>query len=333
MVSGSWSLLLGSSGDIPHADLAAFCCVLIYCLTICLGIWQRLLLGLRKNPLIILLQGMTSPLALLIVWLLLTSQDEALKSFLALGSFIATALVAIAGFVTAAIMTRPILGRAVRRLWRPRRYPGARVMDVGLPMLAQMLTNPISVAVPRYVLAILSTPVAVAQYALAGQVFFAVQALIAAAGVALWPQFARARSAGKIKRGPYLLSLLFGTSVAFVTIVLLYVGPQLFGFISDGQLAIGNDLIIGFGIMMAMQALLYPLGMFIMDKPGIRFQVIPSLLMAVSTVVLTLALVPSWGVLGPVTANALSVLVFQVIPYSIYIRRNRARLYGLTADE
>jgi O-antigen/teichoic acid export membrane protein len=117
--------------------------------------------------------------------------------------------------------------------------------------------------------------------------------------------------------------------IVTATAVILAIGPWLFGIISDGELEITPDIILAFGLMITLQAVLYPLGMFMMDRPGIRFQVAPSLLMAASTVALTYVLVPVFGVNGPLLANAASVMVFQIIPYTVYILRNRDRLYGV----
>lgn len=333
LATGGWSLVLGSTANIPHADLAVFVCVTLYALTICLGAWQRVLLGLRRNPTVILLQGLTSPLALLIVWLLLATDNTDLHSFLALGSFGASLIVAATGFVVATLSIGRILPGALVHVFSVRRHPGARVMDVGWPMLAQMLTNPLSVAVPRFLLAQLATHVAVAQYALAGQVFFALQSLIAAAGATLWPQFARARSNGTLRHGPAWASAAFGGFIALFTVGILVIGPWLFGFISDGELEVPPELILWFGAMMTAIAVLYPLGMFIMDKPGIRFQVVPSLAMAVSTIVLTVILTPSTGAIGPLIANTISVIVCQIVPYAMYIWRHRERLFRPAAEE
>lgn len=328
LLTGGWTVVLGSAADVPLAGLAAFACVSLFTLTICLGIWQRVLLGLGRNPVVILLQGLISPLALLVVWILLTSEVEQLTSFVALGSFLATLTVAVLGTIVAIRLTGPLIPGAFRVLLSPRRHPGVKVMDVGWPMMAQLLASPLSMALPRFILAQLATGVAVAQYGVAGQVFFALQALVAAAGVTLWPHFARARAGGPVRRGPFLISALFGAMIAVATVVILLTGPWLFGIITDGELTIGPDLIIAFGAMITVQAVLYPLGMFMMDGPGIRFQVAPSLLMAASTVALTYALVPALGVLGPLVANAVSVIAIQVLPYTLYIRRHRDRLYG-----
>lgn len=64
-----------------------------------------------------------------------------------------------------------------------------------------------------------------------------------------------------------------------------------------------------------------------MDTPGIRFQLIPTLTMAVGALVAAIAVTPHLGVTGPILSNAAAVLVAQVIPFSIYIHRNRKRLW------
>ncbi|GAA2091252.1 hypothetical protein GCM10009840_33090 [Pseudolysinimonas kribbensis] len=328
-VTGGWHLVLGSAAAVPGAETAAFVCVLIFCVSISMGVWQRILLGLGRNPIVILLQGMISPLSLLIVWLLLDAGTSSVRAFLALGTFLATLVVALCGVVVADRFSNPLLRTAARRvLWR-RRYPGARVMDVGWPMFAQLLAAPLSLALPRYILAQTASHQELAQYALAGQVFFAVQALIGAAGVTLWPAFARARAAGGVTRGgPFLLSGLFAVAAAAVTAIMVVIGPWFFSIVSKDEVTVGIPIVLAFGAMTVVQAALYPLGMFIMDKPGIRFQVAPALLAAASTVVLSVFAAPAWGVVGPLLSNAVSVLIIQVIPFAVYIRRNRVRLYG-----
>lgn len=333
LVTGGWRLVLGAAYLGPDSGWAAWLCALVYCCTASLGIWQRTLLGLGKNPTIILLQGIISPLSLLIVWLLLATGDPQLQSFLALGTFLATFAVAAFGILIADRHTAPLLREVARRVFRPRQFPGVQVMHVGWPMLIQLLSTPLSIALPRYIMAQSVGPVELAQYALAGQVFFALQALVSAAGVSLWPSFARARASQQRVRGPHLLSLIFGLAGAAATAVVIVIGPWFFGIVSDHTVTVPTSLIIVFGTMITMQAIVYPLGMFIMDPPGIRFQVIPALLMTVSTVGLSALSTPRIGVLGPLLANAVSVCVFQVIPYLIYIHRNRDRLYGTSQTQ
>nr|WP_157797347.1 hypothetical protein [Microbacterium barkeri] len=85
--------------------------------------------------------------------------------------------------------------------------------------------------------------------------------------------------------------------------------------------------------MIMLTAAVYPLGMFIMDKPGIRFQVIPTLAMAAVSIVLSLVLTRVLGIVGPLLGVAFALVVCQVIPYAIYIHRHRERLLAPERSE
>ncbi|WP_435749125.1 lipopolysaccharide biosynthesis protein [Microbacterium sp. PMB16] len=326
VATGTWELVFGDAGGRPGASLAAFYCVTIFCLQIPLGIWARIMLGQRRNHVVILLQGLISPLTLAGVWLILTLGGDNLHSFVAIASFAASFLVSLLGVLITARTTSPLIPAAARMVLRPRRFPGVRVMDVGWPMLAQMVTYPIAVGSQRYVIAQLGGPSDVAEYGVAGQVFFALNGLVMAGGLALWPHFARSRHKGDLRGGPFLLSALFAVAVAGATFVVWVVGPWLFGFITQGELTVRPSTIFAFGLMIMMTAAVYPLGMFIMDKPGIRFQVIPTLSMAAVGITLSFVLTPLLGIVGPLVGVAFALLVCQLIPFSIYIIRNRGRL-------
>ena len=326
LVTGGWRALFGDAGQIPGAPLAAFLCITLFSLSITLGVWFRILLGQRRNHLVILVQGLISPVTMAGVWLMLTFGGRAFDSYLAIASYGASLLTAIIGFLLVTRSTAPLIPDALRVLLRWRSVPGVRVMDVGWPMLAQMVTYPIAVGSQRYVLAQYGTPTDVAEYGVAGQVFFALNGLVMAAGVALWPQFARRRHRGELKRGPYLLSLLFGGAVAAATVFVWLIGPWLFEFITRGELEVRTSTILAFGCMIMLTAAVYPLGMFIMDKPGIRFQVIPTLAMAAVSIVLSIVLTPILGIVGPLLGVAFALTTCQVIPYVVYIHRHRERL-------
>lgn len=328
-----WPMILGEAGEVKGASLAAFVCVTIFCLGLPLNIWQRVLLGFGRNHIIILVQGAQAPIGLLIVWALLTSRNSAVDGFLSIGAFVAALIVGVVGFWLSRRIADPMLREATRRVPRPRRYVGRRVMDVGWPMLAQLVGTPLSMTLQRFLLAQFVGVSLLAEYAAVGQVFFAMQGLVGAAGLALWPTFTKARHHGLLRRGPFALSAAFAGCVVAATGLVLVVSPWLFGFISNDTIAVHPATIVAFGLMVACQGALFPLGMFIMDKPGIRFQVVPVLLMAFSSIVLTLVLTPSLGVNGPLIANAVSVVLFQIIPFTLYIRRHRDRLWSQPLDD
>jgi len=328
LVTGGWRALFGDAGAIPGAALAAFICVTLFSLSITLGVWFRILLGQRRNHIVILVQGMISPVTLGGVWLMLTFGGRDFDSYLAIASYGASLFSAIVGFALVTRSTAPLIPDALRMLLRFRSVRGVRVMDVGWPMLAQMVTYPIAVGSQRYVLAQFGTPTDVAEYGVAGQVFFALNGLVMAAGVALWPQFARLRHKGELRRGPFLLSLIFAGAIAAATFLVWWVSPWLFGFITQGEFEVRTLTIFAFGCMIMLTAAVYPLGMFIMDKPGIRFQVVPTLAMATVSIILSLVLTPILGIVGPLIGVSFALIVCQIIPYSIYIHRHRERLLG-----
>lgn len=333
LVTGGWRALFGDAGAIPGAAFAAFLCVTLFSLSITLGVWFRILLGQRRNHIVILVQGMISPVTLGGVWLMLTFGGRDFDSYLAIASYGASLFSAIVGFALVTRSTAPLIPDALRMLLRFRSVRGVQVMDVGWPMLAQMVTYPIAVGSQRYVLAQFGTPTDVAEYGVAGQVFFALNGLVMAAGVALWPQFARLRHKGELRRGPFLLSLIFAGAIAAATFLVWWVSPWLFGFITQGELEVRTLTIFAFGCMIMLTAAVYPLGMFIMDKPGIRFQVVPTLAMATVSIILSLVLTPLLGIVGPLIGVSFALIVCQIIPYSIYIHRHRERLLGTAGEE
>lgn len=327
-LTGLWPVILGTAGSIPGADLAAFMSMTIFCLGIPFGIWQRVLLGLHKNHWIILIQAAQGPLNLLLVWLLVSFAPPSAGTFLALTSMVSGIVIAGVGFGFAFGALTPMLGRAVRDVPRFRRVPGVRVMHVGWPMLVQLVSAPLSVALLRYILAQSGTTHDVAEYGAVGQVFFAINGVVAAGGLALWPLFTRARARGTLTRGPYAIAALFAAGAAVICLLVWAVSPWLFGFITNGTIEVASTTVLAFGLMVVCQAALYPLGMFLMDEAGIRFQMIPVALMTLSTITLALLITPSLGAPGPVLANAVSVLVFQVVPFAFYIAKHRERLMG-----
>lgn len=330
-LTGAWKPILGEAGGIAGADLAAFVSLTVFCLGIPLGIWQRVLLGLHKNHWIILIQAAQGPLNLVFVWLLVSFAPPSAGTFLALSSMVSGFVIAAIGFGFALTALSPLLGRAVRDIPRLRSVRGVRVMHVGWPMLVQLVSAPLSVALLRYILAQSGTTHDVAEYGAVGQVFFAINGVVAAGGLALWPLFTRSRSRGTLSRGPYAIAGVFAVGAAAICAVVWAVSPWLFAFITDGTLDVSGSTVLAFGLMVVCQAALYPLGMFLMDEAGIRFQMIPVALMTISTIVMAPLITPILGAAGPVLANAGSVLVFQIVPFVIYIMRHRERLMGSPA--
>jgi Na+-driven multidrug efflux pump len=91
-------------------------------------------------------------------------------------------------------------------------------------------------------------------------------------------------------------------------------------------------MIIGFVAFVTAQAAKYPLGMYMTDLPGLRFQVLPILILVPLNLGLSWLLIAPLGAAGPIVGSAIAVTVCQVVPNFWYVRRDidrRRRSVGL----
>jgi hypothetical protein len=82
---------------------------------------------------------------------------------------------------------------------------------------------------------------------------------------------------------------------------------------------------IGFVVFVTLQAAKYPAGMYMTDKRGLTFQVIPILIMVPLNLGISWWLVGVVGAAGPILGSAIGVLACQVIPNLWYVRRDLAK--------
>ncbi len=319
---GWWPTILGA-GLMPGGDVVATLCLALFGLSLPLGVGSRILVGLRRTATQTVLQGLVSPLFLAGV-LALTVLGSAGGEYVALASYVAASLVSAVVLAVAARLVAPQVGRAVRDVPRVRSVPGVAVAATAVPMLVQSVAMPVAMQTDRLFLSHLSTPRALAEYTFAGQMFGLVMQVVLSAGLSLWPYFTRAR-AQATSLSPFRLSAGFGAAAAVALVGLVLVLPVLEAVVTDGALHLGSLVVVGWCAFVLVQAVLYPLGMYMTDEAGLRFQVVPVLAMCVSNVALTWVLVERLGAAGPVLASALAVLVCQVLPGAWYVRRDLAR--------
>ena len=319
---GWWPLLLGD-GLLPDGgSLAAAACLAIFGLVLPLTVGQRILVGLRKTSAQVASQAVIAPFMLLCIAVLIAFSVPA-GTYIAVLSYIASGLVSIICLGIAARALAPQLRRAVReipRLWSVRSVPA---LGLAWPMLVQMLTLPLAMQTGRVLLSHLSTSYELARYNLASQLFGIVLQTIAAAGIALWPIYARARSTRSVQSplAPTLWFLLGGLTLGGV---LALVSPWVAAFVSDGQIVLDPLLLVMFVVFVGLQAAKYPFGMYMTDRSGLRFQVIPVILMVPISLGLSWWLIPLWGAAGAVAGASAAVLICQIFPNLWYVRRDLA---------
>jgi hypothetical protein len=108
-------------------------------------------------------------------------------------------------------------------------------------------------------------------------------------------------------------------------LALVAVSPWVVGFVSKGAISLDAWLLGGFVLFVVVQAAKYPIGMYMTDPAGLRFQVVPTFAMVVLNVALSWWLVQVIGAAGTIISSAVTVGLVQVVPNVWYVRRDLAR--------
>ncbi|UOW00790.1 oligosaccharide flippase family protein [Agrococcus sp. SCSIO52902] len=315
----AWPAILGP-GLMSGGGWVAAACMAIFGLTLPLTIGARLLVGLGRNTTQIFTQALTAPLILVLIGgcaLLGVPAGQQLAVF----AYMASAAVASTSLVVAARIVSPQLGAAAREVPHLRQAPSVPVMHLALPMLVQMLALPATMHTARILISHLDGAEELADYNLASQLFGIALQTIAAAGLALWPIFARARAADRVD-SPRSVALWFLGGGLVLGGGVAVLAPWLVELVSAGKLTLDPLLLAAFVLFVAAQAAKYPLGMYMTDARGLRFQVVPTLMIIPIGLGMSLWLIPVLGAAGSVIAVTAAVVVCQVLPNVSYVARD-----------
>lgn len=320
---GWWQAILGDSLLPGTGPISAALCMLLWAFGMPVGIGQRLLAGLGKNHVTIAISGLQSPLVLLVLLVMLSIGGET-GSFIPVVSYAAALVIAIICLVIAARMISPTLTTAIKQIpWRSK-FPGAKILDQAGPMTVIMIALPIAMQTDRIVLSHAAPPAELAQYNLASQMYNPIFALVSAAGFTLWPRFAAARAKNK-DESPMHLSMVFGAIGLALALGVSILSPLLARFASGGEIQLSLLIVVSFSILMTVQALQYPMGMYLTDKHGLRFQAVMVCLLLPINLVVSWVLAGKLGAAGPVIGSMLTIFVFQVLANVLYIRFRRTK--------
>ena len=320
---GWWPAILGSGLTPGSGSIAAFLCLAVFGITLPLTVGQRILVGLDKTTLQTATQFVVAPFMFLSIAVLIMLSVPA-DSYLAVISYVAAGLVSVICLILAARSLHPQVGAAFRAVPHVRREPNVAAFGLAWPMLAQMLALPIAMQTDRLLLSHLTHGTELAQYNLATQLYGMILQTIAAAGVAFWPVYARARSASRIE-SPFRPTLVFTAGGVVAGLLLTAVLPWITHFVSGGRLTLDGWLIGGYIAFVAVQAAKYPIGMYMTDQRGLTFQVLPIVIMVPINLGLSWWLTLTIGAGGPIIGSAVAVALCQVLPNLWYVRRDLAR--------
>lgn len=316
---GLWPALLGSGLSARSGFLAALCCLLLIALAMPLGIGQRMLAGLGKNHLSIVINGLQTPVVLGLLSLFLWWRVP-VGGGLAVLPYAVTMGLAGGCFAVAARKASPAVAIALRRVPRLRTERGNPVFSVAWPMLLQMIALPLAMQSDRIVLSHRAGTGVLAEYNLAAQMFTPIWAVISAAGVTLWPIYARGRAQGS-SNSPLPVAGYFGAGAAVAAIAIAVASPFLAALASGGDITLHLSLVLSFVVLMTFQGIKYPLGMYMTDAAGLRFQALMIVLMLPVNLGLSWYLAGLMGAAGPVIGSVIGVALFQVLANYLYVAR------------
>lgn len=316
---GLWPTLLGE-GLTEGGSRAALICLVIFGLALPLTVAQRILVGLGRTSTQVVTQAVIAPFIFVSVSLIAVFSLP-WGDYLSVLYYLGAALASVICLFLAARALHPQIGRAIRDIPRVRRAPGVRALNLAWPMLVQMVALPIAMQTDRLLLSHLSTSRELASYNLSAQLFGLVLQAIAAGGVALWPIYASAR-ASRTVRSPFRPMMLFVAAGLVLAGLLAALSSWVAQFVSDGKIELDRWLVGGFVAFVVFQAAKYPLAMYLTDERGLRFQVLPILIMLPLNIGISWWLTGVVGAAGPIIGSAISVLICQVIPNYVYVRRD-----------
>jgi O-antigen/teichoic acid export membrane protein len=322
MVAGLWPAILGN-GLMAGGELIATLCIVVFALSLPLGLGSRILVGSGRNSLQIVILGLVSPMFVMSL-VVLVAIGESNGSEIALISYVATSITGLICIVVAGRLIQPALGKALWRVPRIRQYPSITIFDTAGPALAISMATPIAMQTDRLFLSHMSDRIELATYNFASQIFGLVLQAIIAAGLTLWPFFARARSRGKVE-SPFPIAAGFLGAALAMGAALVLAMPLFETWVAKDLLQVGGWLMVGYVALIAVQSVHYPIGMYMTSPAGLKFQVIPVFAMVASNVLLTWLLVQRLGAAGPVIASAIALFVCQVIPAAWWVRRDMKR--------
>ena len=318
-LAGWWPALLGG-GLMDGGGRTATVCLLIYAAALPLGIGQRVVVGLGRNATQVLAQGLVSPaLTTMLLAAVLARLDAGNE--VPIMSYAANTIVSVVCLAVTWRVTGPLLRDVVRGVPRRREVPGIRVIDTAGPQLAQSLVMPIAYGTDRLLLSHLAGVGQLAEYNLGAQLFGLVTQTVVVAGVAMWPQFARARAAGRVE-SPFRASLVMGGLGAVAALALWATTPWLVPLVSGSAITLTTSLILAYVAGIAVESAKQPLGMYMTDPAGLRFQVVPVMTMVAVNLAASWVLIAPLGAAGPVLGSAVAGLVCQVLPYAWWVRRD-----------
>lgn len=193
-------------------------------------------------------------------------------------------------------------------------------------MVVVMVGLPLGLQTGRLFIAHTQSAEELSSFALAAQLYTLAWGVMVAAGNALWTQFARKREDTAATFTSWrLMVLLFGGLAIIGGTALTFLGPPLASWVSGGRIQIDTAQMAAFSVLILMQALHLPAGVMLTMPHELRWQAGCTTVLAIVSLSGSFLLAPLMGGIGVSLSAAAGVLVGQLIPDLMWMRRHLAR--------
>jgi O-antigen/teichoic acid export membrane protein len=316
MALDGWAVLIGfASGPQDRWAITVAACV--FALTIPAGLGGRILIGIDRNQLAVLV-GMTCPAWALGVTLVLYMIGAAgiwyavsALGGLLLGQAVGTVL---------ALRLSGLGWSAFGRVTRPR--TGSKLLAGSMWLFVVGVGLPVGLQSGRVLLAHLSTPQQLSQYALMAQIYAVCWSVVSAAGMAYWPVFVKRRAATEeTLRMWWRLTAIFAAIASITMLIMVSFAPLAAAVLSGGRIDVSAWLALAFGVLLVGQTVHLPSNVLLTRPNEARWQALWALAMAAVSIGLGSAAAARFGAVGVVYASALAILAAQVLPDLVWVPR------------
>jgi O-antigen/teichoic acid export membrane protein len=316
MALDGWSALIGFSSGGPDrwAVTVAAC---LFALTIPAGLGVRILIGIDRNPLATVVL-MSCPAFALGVTLFL-------RAIGAQGIWYATSALGglLIGQMVGTLLALRLTGlgwSAFAPLQRSERQAGLLKGSLWLFLVGVGL--PVGLQTGRLILAHLSTPAQLSQYALMAQVYAVCWQVLSTAGMAYWPIFVKRRDApGETVRMWWKLTAAFAVTAMVTALAMTVLGPWAARVLSGGAITVTVSLAAAFGVLLIGQSVFMPATVLLTRPDEARWQALWTVSMAVVSIGLGCLAAPTFGAVGVVAAAGLAIVFAQVLPALMWVPR------------
>lgn len=319
-----WGPLLGDGvGALRAPGVTAFAYFVLFALWINMQLGNRVLTGSQRNYLVIAIGSSAGLINIILV--AVATRFDLEPDFYCLASMVGLVLTSQLVCSLAAKSLGVTIATVLYRAAFTRQSPSSRIHRTALPMLVIMIAVPATLHTDRLLLSHLGSAIDLARYSVAFQIYLPLWTAASSVLIVLWPAFNRLRSVSgtrasflELKRQSVRL-LLAGILAAAGLWILQ---PLVTAWLSQSEATAPQTLAASFALLLLAQIVQFPIGMYLTNERGLRFQAICVTGMLVVSVPVSALSIQLLGPAGPILTSAICVTVFQTIPGWVFARRD-----------